>query len=966
MPDTQSLKRQAILIAILALLFVLADAAMGAVGFYTDWLWFGSLGFQSVFMTVFQAKAVAFLAGVVAFFLPAVASVLLALVIMRKHHTVSIREESGVAYIVQLGQDVPRRWVTVIAMVAALGLSVIMGMSASGQWETALKYLNGRAFGATDPLFNQDVAFYIFTLPFIGFVQGWVLWALVLILAITAAVYLISIYEGNIGIDPGVFTAHRAAKVHVMVLGALVALALAASYRLQIFDLVYASNSITAGAGFTDATARQTAYWAMMGILVITAALFLASIFRRGFALPLWGVGLWLVAAIVLGGVYPALVQKFQVEPSQLEKEQPYIQNSIKMTRQAFGLDSIQEQDFNAGDAVTPDEINSNLDTVNNIRLWDYRPLMDTYNQIQAIRLYYDFNNVGVDRYTIDGQYRQVMLSARELSPDKLASQAQTWQTRHLQFTHGYGLAMSPVNEVVGEGLPNLLVKDLPPQGSLKIDRPEIYYGQKTSDYVMVNTGAQEFDYAKGDENVYGTYQGEGGVKLDSFLKKLAYAWYFRDGNILFTQYLTPDSRVLYVRPIQDRIKKIAPFLMLDRDPYLVVADGQLFWIQDAYTYSNDYPYSALYQERRTVTNAAQRAGQPATQQVATGRQFNYIRNSVKAVISAYDGSVHFYLADPKDPLAAAYGSIFPGLFTPMDQMPASLKAHVRYPEDLFSAQAEMFRAYHMQDARTFYNREDMWSVPVEMQGNSRQPVEPYYLIMKLPGQPKEEFLQLLPFSPSNKDNMIAWMAARSDGANYGKLIVYKYPKDKLVYGPVQVDARVNQDPTISAQFTLWGQRGSQVTRGNLLVIPVGQANLYVAPVYLQADQASIPELKRVIASTGNKVVMEATLGEALNKLFDGKVSLGPSGRPAPAAAQTVAQPGQPAQPAQGGQAAPAVAQPGVPAAPAASASLADLIKSAQDHYNQAQDRLKAGDWAGYGDQMKKLEEDLKVLGTRQ
>ena len=947
MPEGSAMKRQVALIGALAALFLIAELAAGAVTLYTDWLWFDSLGFQSIFATVLQAKVLAFLAGFVAFLVPAMASLLVARIVMSKHRTVSIREESGVAYIVQLGQDMPRRIVFYLAGLIALGMSVAMGFSAAGQWETLLKFLNGKSFGVADPLFNQDVGFYFFTLPLFRFLQGWLFGALAIILLLTAAVYLVSVYEGQVGIDPGVLSAHRPAKLHVMLLAALIALVMAASYRIQIYDLVFASHGVVSGAGFTDATARQMALWVLMAIMGITAALFLLSGFRRSFTLPLWGVGLWLAAAVLLGNVYPIVVQKLQVEPSELEKEKPYIASGVKMTRQAFGLDRVQEQDFKAEDAVNLEEINSNPDTIGNIRLWDHRPLRDTYNQIQAIRLYYDFHDVDVDRYSIGGKYRQVMLAARELSPDKLASQAQNWVTRRLQFTHGYGLVMSPVNEIVGEGLPNLLVKDIPPQGDIKIDKPQIYYGEVSSGYVIVKTTAQEFDYAKGDENVYGSYQGNGGgVQLDSLYKRLAYAWYFRDGNILFSSYLTPESRVLYFRDIQQRVQKIVPFLMLDKDPYMVAADGQLYWVQDAYTYGNDYPYSAPYQERVQVS-VPTKPGGPATQQVRFGREFNYIRNSAKVVVNAYDGSVRFYLADTSDPLAAAYGSIFPALFSPMDQMPASLKTHVRYPEDLFKAQAEMYRTFHMQEPQVFYNREDLWSIPNESVGDTRQPVDPYYLIMRLPGEKNEEFLQLLPFSPSNKDNMIAWLAARSDGENYGKLIVYKYPKDKLIYGPMQVEARVNQDPTISAQFTLWGQRGSQVTRGNLLAIPVGQANLYVMPIYLQADRGSIPELKRVIVSTGNRVVMEATLGEALNKLYDGKLALTPAAQPAAAGAGGAAAPAAPAQ--QGG-------------ATPAPANISDLVKSAQDHYNRAQDRMKAGDWAGYGDELKKLEADLTAL----
>ncbi|MGI5836251.1 MAG: UPF0182 family protein [Chloroflexota bacterium] len=951
MPEGRAIKRQLMLMAVVGGLFLAVEVASGAIGLYTDWLWFGSLGYQSVFITVLQSKVLAFAVGAIAFMLLALPSLLLTKTAESKtRSSVSIREQDGVAYIVQQDQGTSRRWILRAAILIAIGLSVVMGFSAAGQWETALKFLNSTTFGVADPLFNQDVGFYFFTLPFYRFLQGWLFSALILVLLLTVAVYVVSISEERINLDLEVFNNHRSAKLHVMLLAALIALAMAASYRIQIFDLVYSTRSVTFGAGFTDATARQMSLWAMLGIMGITAALFVVSAFRRGFTLPLYGLGLWVAAALLLGGAYPAIVQKLQVEPSELEKERPYIEAGINMTRQAFGLDRIEEQDFMAEDAVTPEWILDSPDTINNIRLWDHRPLMETYNQIQAIRLYYDFNDVDIDRYTIDGRYRQVMLSARELSPEKLADQAQTWVTRRLQFTHGYGLAMSPVTEVVGEGLPHLVVKDLPPQGAIEVAKPQIYYGEKTSGYVIVNTTAQEFDYAKGDENVYGTYQGGGGVRLDSFINKLAYALYFRDGNILFTGYLTPDSQVLYHREIQQRVQKIAPFLMLDQDPYLVVADGELYWIQDAYTYSMSYPYSSPYQEFIQTTVQSQQG--LATQQVRTGREFNYIRNSVKVVISAYDGSARFYLAEPDDPLAVTYKKIFPDLFTAMDEMPDSLRAHVRYPEDLFKAQAEKYRLFHMQDPQVFYNQEDLWSVPTEVFADNRQAVEPYYLIMRLPGESGEEFLQLLPFSPSNKDNMIAWLAARSDGDNYGKLIVYKYPKDKLIYGPMQVEARINQDPTISSQFTLWSRQGSKVIRGNLLAIPVGQANLYVEPVYLQADSGSIPELKRVIVSTGNRVVMEPTLQEALANLYDGKLDL--AGIAPAAQAQ--------GQPDTGAQASTPEAEPGtVPSIP----TLSDLAKSAQDHYNRAMELLRTGDWAGFGEELKKLEQDLNNLNTQ-
>ncbi|HEX9014446.1 MAG TPA: UPF0182 family protein, partial [Chloroflexota bacterium] len=618
MRERQSINRgQLVFLALFAAVFLIGDVFFAGITFYTDWLWFTSLGYESVFITAFQARLYAFGIGVLAFLIPAIASLLIARAIMSRHRTVSIREESGVAYIVQLGQDVPRRLVTTISLLAAAALSILSGTAWSGQWETGLKFLNARSFGVADPLFGQDVGFYFFTLPAYQFLQGWLFLTLVGILALTLAVYLLSIVEGTIALDPGVFTALRSAKVHVMLLAALVAVAMAFSYRLQIWGLVYAASGVTPGAGYTDATAHQQALWALMGIVLITAALFLVSAFRHGFALPLWGIGLWLAAAIVLGAIYPGIVQKLQVEPNQLQIERPYIESGIKMTRQAFALDRIQEQDFNANDAVTADEVNGSPDTIGNVRLWDHRLLLQTYNQIQSIRLYYDFEDVDIDRYTISGQYRQVMLAARELAPERLSAQAQNWVTRHLQFTHGYGVAMSPVNEVVGEGLPNLFVRDIPPQGTMDITRPQIYYGESDPGYAIVKTTAQEFDYPRGDDNVYGSYEGSQGVALDSLLKRVAYAWYFRDGNILFSGYLTPQSKLLYFRDIQGRIGKVAPFLMLDKDPYLVLAKGQLYWIQDAYTYGTSYPYSAVYYEQSLAQQQTVR-GQSQLAQVPT------------------------------------------------------------------------------------------------------------------------------------------------------------------------------------------------------------------------------------------------------------------------------------------------------------------------------------------------------------
>jgi len=613
------------------------------------------------------------------------------------------------------------------------------------------------------------------------------------------------------------------------------------------------------------------------------------------------------------------LIQRFQVLPNELARETPYIEYNIQFTRDAFALERVEEQPFPAEETPGYQDIIQNEVTINNIRLWDHRPLKDTYNQIQSIRLYYDFHDVDADRYTIDGNYQQVMLSARELSAEKLEAQAQTWINRRLLYTHGYGVALSPVNEVSAEGLPNLLIKDIPPVGVFDIEQPQIYYGEKTNDYVIVKTETQEFDYPMGDENVYGHYQGEGGVSLKGFIRRFVYAWQLGDFNILISGSLTPESRVLYYRNIRERVNHLAPFLKLDSDPYLVVMDGRLFWIQDAYTTTDRYPYS------EPLTNG-----------------INYIRNSVKAVIDAYNGSVTFYVADPDDALIQTYQAIFPELFVSVDQMPEYLRAHWRYPEDMFSIQASVYQTYHMRDARVFYNMEDLWTVPREVYAGQEQLMEPYYVIMRLPDEEKEEFLLMLPFTPVNKNNTIGWLAARCDGENYGKLLAYHFPKDRLVYGPSQIENFIQQDTVITEQLALWGRGGSRVIRGNLLLIPLGRSIMYVEPVFLQAETGGLPELKRVIVAAGDYIAMEPTLEESLAAIFGTEAV---TTEPTEVEDEVVAEP-------------PVSEEPEEPV----SAEIAALIEEAQQHYDRAQQYLQAGDWAGYGSELDALKAVLEQL----
>ena len=657
--------------------------------------------------------------------------------------------------------------------------------------------------------------------------------------------------------------------------------------------------------------AQVPAQWILLSVVVLLAGVVAISIWQRNFRLILYGIGGWTVAAIIIGGIFPALIQRFQVEPSELVREGPYIEYNIQFTREAFGLNRIEEESFPAEDMPNIQDIVQNETTLSNIRLWDPRPLKDTYNQIQSFRPYYDFNDVDVDRYIIDNEYRQAMLSARELTAEKLPSEAQTWVNRRLQFTHGYGIALNTVTEVSTEGLPVLRMQDIPPAGDLEIARPEIYFGEKTNEYVVVNTKTQEFDFPMGDENVYGHYQGRDGVSLGNFARRLLYAWQFGDLNILISGELSSESRILYYRNIQERVNHLAPFLNLDNDPYVALIEGKLFWIQDAYTTTNRYPYSE-----------------------PVAGEFNYVRNSVKAVIDAYNGNVTFYVTEPDDALIRTYQAIFPELFTSFEQMPESLRAHIRYPEDMFNIQASVYQRYHMRDIRVFYNKEDQWAVPREYYAGKEQPMESYYIIMRLPDEEKEEFLLMLPFTPVNKNNTIGWLAARSDGGNYGKLLAYLFPKERLVYGPSQIENRIQQDTVITEQFALWGRGGSRVLRGNLLLIPIGTSKIYVEPVFLQAESGGLPELKRVIVAAGDRIAMEPTLETSLMAIFGDEAPL-----PKPIEESPIVKPEKPI-----------------------TTDIAELVEEAQQHYDNAQQFLKDGNWTGYGTELDALREVLRRL----
>jgi len=882
-------------------LFILISISKGV---YSEWLWFSSLGYGSVYATILKTKVLLFFSAAIIFCILFLGNLVLATRLAPKTEA-----RFWPWAIVRQLQSILR--LNVILGTALL--SLIFGLTAQGSWEVVLRFFNAQPFGIIDPVFHREIGFYAFSLPFLQQIRGWLLGALIITLLGSGGVYLLSYTVQRLKFDLA-----RPVLAHIGGLTIAILGLFAWGYRLGIWELVFSERGKVFGAGYADMHANLPAQWILLVVVLIFIGVILVSILRRNLRWPLYGIAGWIVAAIIIGGIFPAVVQRFQVEPNELARERPYIEYNIQFTREAFALDRVEEQSFPAEEAPSPQEIAQNESTINNIRLWDHRPLKDTYNQLQSFRLYYDFQDVDVDRYIIDGQYRQVMLSAREISAEKLAGEAQTWVNRRLQFTHGYGIALSPVNEVSAEGLPILLVKDIPPVGDFNIERPQIYFGEKTNDYVIVKTKTPEFDYPMGDENVYGEYQGKDGVSLGSFIRRLVYAWQLGDLNILISGELTAESRVLYYRNIRERVNHLAPFLKLDSNPYLVVMDGRLFWIQDAYTTTDRYPYSE-----------------------PLGGQLNYIRNSVKAVIDAYDGDVTFYVTDPEDALIRTYQSIFPKLFVPAGQMPKSLRVHLRYPEDFFNIQALVYQTYHMRDARVFYNKEDLWAVPNEVYFGREQPMEPYYIIMRLPDEEKEEFLLMLPFTPVNKNVTIGWLAARSDGENYGKLLAYFFPKERTVYGPSQIENRIGQDTVITEQLALWGRGGSRVIRGNLLLIPLGKSILYVEPVFLEAETGGLPQLKRVIVAAGDQIAMEPTLEESIAAIFG-----------------TEAPPAEPAPPTE------PVVKPQAPAEPEepVAADIASLIEEAQQHYDQAQQYLKAGDWAGYGKELDALEAVLAQL----
>lgn len=888
------------------------------VTYYTDWLWFKDVGYAPVFIKILLTKIVLFLLGAAVFFAIFYLNVML---------TRRLRPKYGVSYIegvIKLKTpQVDRLLSRLLLGLAAFG-SLIAGSAAAGYWQEVLKFLNSVPFGTTDPVFGYDISFFVFRLPLYEFLWGFFFTALVLSAVLAMVVHVI---DGAIRLTPGPDTGGKDrfaphVKAHISSIAAVVCLMLAAGFRLLQFGLLYSSRGVAFGASYTDVHAELPVFGILAIVSLITAALFLINIRVKGWRLPLAAAAFLGGALVLVGGIYPAIVQQYRVGPNEIALEKPYIKRNIQFTRQAYGLDKVDSQIYQTNKEINAQTLAADTGTVDNIRLWDWKPLLKTYDQLQSFRPYYDFADVDVDRYMLNGKYTQVALAPREMNIDLLPDTAKTWVNQHLVYTHGYGVVMNPVNKITTEGLPDLIVKDIPPLSTaLKIDTPQLYFGEETNDYVIVGTKTSEFDYPKGDSNQYTKFSGSDGVSIGGLFNRLMFAARFGSLQLFVSSTLTSDSKVLFHRNIVDRASTIAPFLQYDADPYIVVAPdkrgkNRLYWIYDAYTTTDMYPYS-----QPNGSNGA-----------------NYIRNSVKVVIDAYDGTTSYYLIDNKDPVAASYAKMFPGLFKPGSAMPAALRKHLRYPEDLFRVQSTMYATYHMLDPQVFYNKEDLWQAAQETIQGGTQPMDPYYMIMRLPGETATNFRLIAPFTPVTKNNMVAWLSADCDGSDYGRLIVYKFSKDKLVFGPLQIEARINQDPTISQFLTLVNQRGSTVSQGPLLVIPVGGSLIYVQSLYIQAEQGQLPELKRVFVSYSDQVVMEATLGDALQRLFG--------------------------LPAEGGAVAPVIA-PATPTGTAATtvpASLATLINQAADHYDKALAAQKAGDWATYGSELAALQDLLNQM----
>ncbi len=873
--------------------------------FTIDYQWFTELNMESVFSKVLLTQIGC---GVIGFVAAAIILIINIFIAERLSSGKVYIPTSMVAYefFTRLSKFSNRFFLLVSAVIA-----IFTGVWASKLWEIYLKYKNAVPFGTNDPLFGKDAGYYIFQLPFLRSVYYGVLVILILSFISTILIYIIrgGIYVGSF--PPSI---PRRPRVHLLLLAGLIIGLLYFHFDFSLASMITKGSTILNGAGYSDIHFEIPVLKFLKFVSIGAGLIIWITIGLKKFT-PALAVIIIMVVAVFTGSIGNQLIQKVIVAPNEFSKETPYIKWSIAGTRAAYNLDKIEEKKFIPSDNLSKGILEENSATLKNIRLWDHLPLLTTFSQLQEIRTYYEFLDVDNDRYMINGELRQVMLSPRELVPSSLPSRS--WINERLSYTHGYGLCLGPVNQVTKEGLPEFFIKNIPPVSSTSIEvkRPEIYYGETDAGYVVVKTTSKEFDYPSGDQNVYSQYNGTGGIRVGSILNRLLFVIHFKEPKLFLSNDIKADSRIMLYRQILDRVRHAAPFFKYDRDPYMVITkEGKLVWVIDGYTTTSNYPYSL------------------------NSGYANYIRNSVKVLIDAYNGDLKFYLSDESDPIIKVYKNIFPGIILPLDSMPVDIRAHLRYPQTMIALQARVFSTYHMTDPQVFYNKEDLWKVPNVISANGSETVmSPYYTIMKLAEVGlKEEFILMVPFTPAKKDNMIAWLAARCDGTDYGKLLVFNFPKQKLVFGPRQIESRINQDPEISRQLTLWNQGGSRVVRGSLLVIPVSQSLLFVQPLYIEAEGGGLPELKRVIVAYGNTIVMEENLELSLERIF------GVINKPGITDTATVQN-----------------------IQPQIEASVKELISRAQEEYSRGQKALSKGDLGGYGDAMNRVRDIINELAKQ-
>ncbi len=982
-PSLRTLIRRAGLVIVVAAILAVLFLAGSVVNLWTDVAWFKSVGFDSVFWTRLGSQAGLFALGLVVTLAFLLGNLWLAGRLLppldpskpgriremadrfteaqrRAEHNARLRGESpvgggpfgvgspfGAGIRVSSGfepGEMPditplARWAIVgVALLVALGV----GGSMASAWDTISLWVHRVPFSPTgsvvDPIFHRDISFFLFELPFWRLLQSALVGVLIAALLVAAARYLVTALQGG-----EVFVTR--VRVHLALLGGLLLLTIAFGYQLDKYELVYSQTGVATGVGFTDANARFMAYDVLTFLSGIAGALLVAGAFTRW----MWPLGLvvgvWFVASLVLGRAYPEVIQRFTVDPNTYAQEQQYIANNIAMTRLAFGLDKWQSQPYSGTGQLTAADVANEADTFTNARLWDYRPLQLTLDQLQTIKQYYTFTDVDTDRYQINGSIRQVMLSGRELTVDQNTT-ATGWVNQRIVYTHGDGIAMVPVNQVTPEGQPDLWIKNLPPvssNGAPQVTQPRIYFGETDNQYVVVGARQDEFDLPGSggtSADTYTRWTAKTGVPLDSLLSRIMFAARFKDLDLLISDQITADSQLLFHRTLADRLGMIAPFLALDKDPYLVVQDGRLVYVQDAYTISDRFPHANGF----NGSDLGDTSGLAAD-------SFNYIRNSVKITMDAYDGTLHFYVSDPTDPLIRAWQGIFPSLFEPLSAMPQSLQSHLRVPEELFNVQTRMYGQYHVTDTQTYFNNTDRWTVPANSTNQQNLPSEAYYTVMRMPGESSAEFLLLQPMIAASRPNMIAWVAARNDAPNYGAVRVYQFPSDTTVFGPAQIEARIDQDPVISGQITLWNQSGSTVVRGNLIVIPVGNSLVYLQPVYLQSTSSKFPEFQRIVVASPTTVVWSNTLADALNKLLAAQGG-GTTPSPSPSGGPTASPgPGATATPA------PTTTPSGLPT------DVQGLVNYANAHFDLAQQALHNGDFATYGAEMDKVQAALQRLG---